>query len=343
MDTESYTQAVTDMYVAMQEVFTANEKLQRLTQIVWDWDKQPPSPIPEAPSMLLPPSPPSEPEEEVSCECPHEDAKPCVHECSICLKALTLRDSEGLCWMCEEDIKTVEEEWPEDSAEAKEYSIFRNGAFHALVLRFRANNCREAAYDTDDAEEARSCLQDAKRLDEIASQLLYKNADRMFKPWWFKRWDYWMQPGSTHMAPEWAEPAVEPVAKPCGGCNIVNGFHVGICWSQALATGPEGPSIERLPCGIKYVAPVSQQETLPKPDYTHKFWPSPRPKLFAKACAPEMKSMKHQDALEFLANRAEITVNDLLKIDPNTYIQRHMGNKSPRCWLQMKFWRSTYL
>jgi len=220
---------------------------------------------------------------EVACECPHDHAKPCVHECSICLKALTIHDKESICWMCEEELVTVEEEWPEDAAQAKEYSIFRDGAYHALVLRIRANNCREAAYDTDDAQETRSCLREAKRLDEVASQVLYESAKRMFKPWWFSSWNYWMMPGSTHKVPEWAAPKAQP---------------------------------------------------LPEPYYKHSLWPSPRPKLFAKACAPHLKSMKHQEALVFLANRANITVDELREMSPSNYAEKYMTSV-PDCWRAM--------
>ena len=207
------------------------------------------------------------------------DGAACVHRCSVCLADLTLRDEEGFCWTCVDDIKTVPTDYPEDAAEAT-----RHGAFYALVLRIRANNCREAAEDTGGAKGVRDCLKEAERLDGRASGLLFKGADSTFKPWWYTRWDYW-----------------KPEGKPmtCVDCNIVNGFHVGFCRSAA-----------------------------PVP-YKNRFWPSPRPKLFAKACAPEQKFKKHQDALEFLARRAGTTVENLLKMSPGTYIQKHMGNKAP--------------
>lgn len=358
MDSQNYKQAVTEMYAAMQEVFAANEKLQRLTQVVWDWDRTAP----------LPPSPPSEHEYEVeddaereeaaflaekedlttdpiSCGCKSTFWTPCVHECSICLKALTLKDGEGLCWMCEEDLVTVAKEWPEDAAEAKEYSLYGEGAYHALMLRIRANNCREAADDTDDAEEVDKCLEEAKSLDARASDLLYNKAGSRFKPWWFASWDYWMMPGSTHKVPAWAacekpvpvahllspEVLAAPPANPCSDCPVKNGFHEGICrsmvdwqalWREAAAE----------PVPYEQSEPQPEPEVKVKPDYNHKFWPSPRPKLFAKACAPERKFTSHQNALEFLASKAGITVADLLEMEPRTYIQKHMGNKAPNCW-----------
>ena len=154
-----------------------------------------------------------EQEQEVACGCTPSFWHSCVHECSVCLKALTLRDSEGICCECEEDLVTVAKEWPEDSAEAKKNSRYGDGAYHALVLRISANNHREAAHDTDDAEEVRKCLEEAKCLDARASDLLYNTAVSRFKPWWFTSWDYWMMPGSTHEVPAWAPSLPTAVAE----------------------------------------------------------------------------------------------------------------------------------
>ena len=170
----------------------------------------------------------------------------CVHRCSVCLADLTLRDEEGFCVECVEDLETVPKDYPEDAADATRNSLYGKGAFYALVLRIRANNSREAADDTDDAEEVCNCLKEAKRLDSVASDLLFKGADSTFKPWWFYSWDYWMQPGSTHKVPAWAacdkplpvahllspEVLAAPPANPCADCPVKNGFHVGFCRSQ---------------------------------------------------------------------------------------------------------------
>jgi len=440
MDTQTYKQAVTDMYTAMQEVFVANEKLQRLTQIVWDWDKQAP----------LPASPPSEPEDDAvtepySCGCASDVWRPCVHECSICLKALTLKDGEGTCFQCEKDLVDIPKQFPADTADAKMNSVYGEGAFHALIARMRADGCRGSATDTEDAKEVRQFLKEAERLDARATELLYNKAKSTFKPWWFtrwsyplpessykpvcgdcekpkeddmghctlcakpftccyvsknhkfacficeedlrtlsqhypedaaeanavcasafdalilrtqandnreaafdtenqveraqclveaerldaratdilknnapafkpwwlERWDYWRQPGSTHEVPDWASsPAPAPAPAP----------------SPAPAPAP---------------APVAAPVAKAKPNYNHANWPSPRPKLFAKACAPDRAFKKHQDALEFLAEKAGITVNDLLKMDPDTYIQKHMWNRAPQFW-KGSAWRVYY-
>jgi hypothetical protein len=369
MDTEEYKQAVLEMYKAMQDVFAANETLRVAAERVWTWDKAPHdqtniSSIRELPSPILPPSPRSEPEEEdaepVPCGCASDIWKPCVHVCSICDKALTLRDSEGLCWMCEEDLVTVEKDWPYDAADAKMNSVYGKGAFHALVLRIRANNCREAADDTDDAEEVRNCLKEAERLDARATELLNHKSPYHYKPWWFARWDYWMQPGSTHEVPAWAEPKALTVASPCGGhttpagtrykhtfsttcspapvaapapctgCLSPTGFHLGIC------TSAPPPLVEEVAVDLEAVAAKA------KPDYKHPLWPSPRPKLFAKALGSKIK--KHEEALEFLAQRAKITVEGLLKMDPETYAEKHMGGKrnAPYNCYKQRGWPYTF-
>jgi len=119
----------------------------------------------------------------------------------------------------------------------------------------------------------------------------------------------------------------------------VNGSHVGICWSEALASG--GGAAERLPCGIKYTAaPAPAPAPQPRPNYNNALWPSPRPKLFAKACEPDLKTMKHQDALAFLAKRAGITVDELLKMHPTKYATEYM-TAPPPYWHQtmMMSWR----
>jgi len=195
----------------------------------------------------------------------------CVHRCTVCLADLTLRDEEGFCWTCVEELKTVPADYPEDAADATRNSLYGQGAFHALLLRIRANNCREAADDTDDAEEVRNCLKEAKRLDGVASDLLFKGADSTFKPWWFYSWDYWMQPGSAYNGDKnWK-------AKP------------------------------------------------KRPDYNHANWPSPRAKQLANTILkPKGKKIrKHEDALQFLADRAKITVTQLLTMSSGEYRQKY--------------------
>ena len=64
-------------------------------------------------------------------------------------------------------------------------------------------------------------------------------------------------------------------------------------------------------------APVA--EAKPKPNYNHPFWPSPMTKRFAKHLAKhpgchDPKTIKtHQDALEFIAKRGNISVETLLQ------------------------------
>ena len=68
--------------------------------------------------------------------------------------------------------------------------------------------------------------------------------------------------------------------------------------------------------------------------YNNRHWPSPRPKLFASAFASAPAIKTHADALEFLAQRADISVEALLQMDPTTYAQKHMQSKPPLYWRQ---------
>ena len=66
----------------------------------------------------------------------------------------------------------------------------------------------------------------------------------------------------------------------------------------------------------------------PKPDYNNPRWPSPRAKRFAKHIAThsgkDAKTIKtHEDALQFLAQRANISVEALLKMSEHDYQVAH--------------------
>ena len=89
------------------------------------------------------------------------------------------------------------------------------------------------------------------------------------------------------------------------------------------------PADEPMSCDVsgccKCTPPV---EAKPKPNYNHEFWPSPTTKRFAKHLAQhsgwqshDPKSIKtHQDALEYIAKRANISVETLLTY-PMKYYQ----------------------
>ena len=69
-------------------------------------------------------------------------------------------------------------------------------------------------------------------------------------------------------------------------------------------------------------------ETKPKPNYNHHFWPSPKTKRFARHVAKhsgkDPKTIKtHEDALEFLAEKAKLSVDDLLKMSIKSYQSAH--------------------
>jgi hypothetical protein len=90
---------------------------------------------------------------------------------------------------------------------------------------------------------------------------------------------------------------------------------------------PDQPTV----CGAAgcHDCPPAEAKAKPKPKYNHSFWPSPRTKRFARHIAAnsgktEPKSIKtHEDALQFLAQRANISVEYLLTIDLKTYQERY--------------------
>ena len=123
-----------------------------------------------------------------TCDCVVDFWSSCPHKCTLCQNGN--RDKGKLCWVCDEEITSVPRDYPEDAAEAKQNSLYGDGAFHALILRIRASNNREAADDTSDQDERASCLREAENLDTRATQLLYNKALADFKPWWAEHWDW---------------------------------------------------------------------------------------------------------------------------------------------------------
>jgi hypothetical protein len=114
----------------------------------------------------------------------------------------------------------------------------------------------------------------------------------------------------------------------------------GLCevWTVEEAAAPVPvaeavpvPVAEAVPVPVAEAVPVPVAEAVPvakqKPNYNHPNWPSPITKRFAKHLAthssrpgPEPKTIKtHQDALEFIAKRANISVEQLLKWSINHY------------------------
>lgn len=79
---------------------------------------------------------------------------------------------------------------------------------------------------------------------------------------------------------------------------------------------------------------VTVQEHQPKkvrPNYNHALWPSPRPRVFAQHCqnlfgssfGPKIR-FTHETAIHYLADRAKITVEDFLKMQPEDYNRKYI-------------------
>ena len=82
-----------------------------------------------------------------------------------------------------------------------------------------------------------------------------------------------------------------------------------------------------VPVPIPAPEPVAAPEPVPitKLNYKHHFWPSPRPKLFAKKLGAKVRG--HEDSLKFLAEKAGITVDALLQMNPLLYEDKYMWPK----------------
>ena len=350
MSTEEYKSAVIRMHEAMQKVFEANEELRQAAQVVWSWDAVPappsesPSPIEQAaPSILLPRSPMTEYSDEGGChgcsvclESPPAaspaaslvaslDAAfklvPLVPQCDICERKLiegyVSKYQSDRCFLCYEGVKRCDQDYPDDAEEAYP---FGDSALHALALRTHANDNREAAADTEDDAEMIACHKEATRLDSLATRLLERTPE--FQPWWVKRWDYFRAPGYQPHPDE----ALKHKHCTCDDCRVdIVTENCPACYfaAQPRAVSPT-PSPKPLP--NPKLPPASPIKV--RPDYRHRFWPSPRPKNFAKALGYSAKS--HQAALSYLAKHANMSVAELLETNPLIYEKTYMPYKEPQ-------------
>jgi hypothetical protein len=90
---------------------------------------------------------------------------------------------------------------------------------------------------------------------------------------------------------------------------------------------PDHPTV----CGAAgcYDCAPEEPEPKPKPNYNHHFWPSPTTKRFAKHLAKhsgqtDPKTIKnHEDALEYIAKRAKISIETLLGYSIKQYQTAH--------------------
>lgn len=83
------------------------------------------------------------------------------------------------------------------------------------------------------------------------------------------------------------------------------------------------------PIGLDYFAAARTAEPVPAPviNYKNKLWPSPRPRLFAKAL--RLKASNHRTAVESLANYANISVETFLNTNPLVYVHKYMDTEPP--------------
>jgi hypothetical protein len=102
--------------------------------------------------------------------------------------------------------------------------------------------------------------------------------------------------------------------------------------TEGLCMALTGEQVQQMQQAEPVAAPVADTTPVccvdcgkPKPNYNHPNWPSPITKRFAKHLAKhsgktDPKTIKtHQDALEFIAKRANVSVETLLKWTINHY------------------------
>ena len=66
----------------------------------------------------------------------------------------------------------------------------------------------------------------------------------------------------------------------------------------------------------------AEPDAIPIAPYNHRFWPSPRASNMARALGRTGRN-NHAKALIFLAERANITVPQLLEITPIAYLEKY--------------------
>lgn len=175
-----YLQAVTKMYIALEESFQANENLMYATHAVWNQDGNMLSKSLVGDLSIYPDLPPSPPPENEECEIcgnsPQTDSEG-IHEANFC--------SDGRCWECTETMHNAMNycSMAEEFAYADHYGG-ENG-IHLLVLRLYIASARKAWETTWDKKWLNREEFLSARADKILTQI-----PEHFKPWWKDRFIY---------------------------------------------------------------------------------------------------------------------------------------------------------
>lgn len=131
-------------------------------------------------------------------------------------------------------------------------------------------------------------------------------------------WSAW---SAIHSLIPKAEPKAEPKVKP----NQLSALASLQQLEEVMLNDPS-LSVEEAIGVVEHTMeppPAPPSSPVPKkPNYNHHYWPSPRPKLFARALGAKVRG--HEDSLVFLANKAGITVNALLQMNPLVYESNYM-------------------
>jgi hypothetical protein len=135
----------------------------------------------------LPPSPPPEREEVAA---PEEEEESSCHICSDLPEWVEMDKERGICCNCANHLDEGLKYYTEEFADA---SLYGKDATHLLVLRQRADNCRDtiayasASYDGD--LEAHEASVQEKLLNRRAAECLAR-LPASFAPWWKDTWSH---------------------------------------------------------------------------------------------------------------------------------------------------------
>ncbi len=300
----------------------------------------------EAPSSSehppLPASPPPERSEAVCDVC--------------CLPCRGYDDVRGFCGICANIYEDALKNHPEEVAEA---TLESQDAVRLLVLRLSAESIRQ---EEEDAEVyycgARGPGPMEAFLNRRAAELV-ECLPVCFAPWWKKRWTYekWCDVWVARKAEDWAVSEAAPILRRLAAMFVAEKHKTheleNLREEMEAAKGQHNHEIEALEKAhedeMRAVEKAHEDEMraveehhkremeteevcytkAPKHNYNHPLWPSPKTKRFALHIAansgttPPKTIKTHAEALDFLAQRANISVKYLLNIDLKTYQERY--------------------
>jgi hypothetical protein len=335
MDAENYKQAVTDMYLSMAVLFEATDKFRSASYTVWNWDKKE-----KHSSSILQDMGVASHESAVTADQTQnlkkeiESLQRIIEQQKQRLESLDAyyaREKESFQKVKETILDLEQVSWRllrnRERKESKEPPVFLDNnqlpnleEITQLFKSFNTTNyvkCdflepKEANLDNLYSENLCGAMTEAEYQTMLKEQQLPSPivvADYMLESD-IEGYEY--IPSLSLVNEKTSELPFQSQAPTLEGCD-------------AESTGSLMPVLETPPEVILQLKPK-------RPDYNHKNWPSPRTKRFAKQIANRVeysgsmmaKSIKtHQDALNYLAKNAKISVDTLLEMNDFQYKMAH--------------------